>query len=52
MERSAKAEKKKPPTNGASGNEPHPDFGMAVHCVYHILAFNCNHNILMHIPTT
>ena len=31
MERSAKAEKKKPPTNGASGNEPHPDFGMAVH---------------------
>ena len=30
MERSAKAEKKKPPTNGASGNGPHPDFGMAV----------------------
>ena len=29
MERSAEAEEK-PPTNGASGNEPHPDFGMAV----------------------
>jgi hypothetical protein len=30
MERSVETEEK-PPTNGASGNEPHPDFGMAVH---------------------
>ena len=31
MERAAKAAEE-PPTNGASGNGPHPDFGMAVHC--------------------
>ena len=30
MERAAKAAEE-PPTNGASGNGPHPDFGMAVH---------------------